>query len=79
MRRERPKIRKKEIENFIRYVHVGGSVYELDGRRGGAIKVGDADAQNWQRLVQPVIQGRLLMCASIKIRTRLLAFVGDGD
>lgn len=53
--------RDNKVYHFINFIPIRGSFYELDGLKGGLMKLGECgdNDQDWLRMVHPLIEERI--------------------
>jgi len=64
-----------DVFHFIAYVPHQGSLYELDGLKGGPILLGDCTTENWLEKAVPQIQNRINKYAESEIKFNLMAVI----
>jgi len=64
-----------DVYHFISYVPVEGVLYELDGLKGGPIRLGECNDQNWIEKACESLRHRMETYASNEIRFSLLSIV----
>ncbi|GAX81010.1 hypothetical protein CEUSTIGMA_g8445.t1 [Chlamydomonas eustigma] len=74
---EREASKDDDAFHFISYVHVNGTLYELDGLKDGPIPLASCSEDEWLEKVVPEIQSRMAKYAEKEVRFNIMAVVGD--